>query len=137
MELNKIDINIIGIDHSKIASIPNTPLFKIYVELNQAPPSKWGEMFEAHWHRPRQWTSMHRHSIASVTGKYILLNGTTIEEIDKYHKATLKICVEDANKSYNAFIENELREKQQIEFNKKKQDEAIELEKEKAKKIKF
>jgi len=40
---------------------------------------------------------MHRPGIASVEGDKVVLNGTTIEEVERYHKKTLKIAVDMAN----------------------------------------
>jgi hypothetical protein len=42
---------------------------------------------------------MHRPGIASVSGNKIYLNGTTMEEVERYHKKTLKLAVEVANKT--------------------------------------
>jgi hypothetical protein len=42
---------------------------------------------------------MHRPGIASVYGDRILLDGTTIEEVEKYHRDTLTLSVEAANKA--------------------------------------
>ena len=41
---------------------------------------------------------MHRPGIASVYGDKISLDGTTIEEVAKYHRDTLVLCVDEANK---------------------------------------
>ena len=40
---------------------------------------------------------MHRPGIASVIGDRIILNGTTVEEIEKYHRDTLRVVVERVN----------------------------------------
>lgn len=51
---------------------------------------------------------MHRPGIASVIGDEIILNGTTVEEVRDYHRETLILCVEEANKK-----EAEIRRKEQ------------------------
>ena len=43
------------------------------------------------------WTTMHRPGIASVVGDRIILDGTTMEELERYHLATLKLAVAAAN----------------------------------------
>jgi hypothetical protein len=41
---------------------------------------------------------MHRPGIAAVVGDCVILDGTTIEEVQRYHKQTLMLCVNEANK---------------------------------------
>jgi hypothetical protein len=43
---------------------------------------------------------MHRPGIASVEGDVIWLRGTTLEEVERYHRDTLKLAVDQANKIY-------------------------------------
>ena len=40
---------------------------------------------------------MHRPGIASVVGDRIILDGTTVEEIEKHHRDTLTVVVERVN----------------------------------------
>jgi hypothetical protein len=53
---------------------------------------------------------MHRPGIASIRGDTIVLNGTTLEEVKKYHRATLMLSVDEANKN-EAQIISETRHK--------------------------
>lgn len=109
-------------------------LYKIPFELNQTPTYKWGELFVNAWNHPPRFTLMHRPGIASVNGNKIILDGTRIEEIEKYHKKTLTLAVEVANQKCKDF---RIRKKQQVE------EEQIEIENHKkkieniSKKIKF
>jgi hypothetical protein len=41
---------------------------------------------------------MHRPGIARVIGDRIILDGTTIEEVQRYHLDTLKLAVSEANR---------------------------------------
>ena len=41
---------------------------------------------------------MHRPGIASAIGDKIILDGTTIDEVKDYHRDTLLLCVNEANK---------------------------------------
>jgi hypothetical protein len=43
---------------------------------------------------------MHRPGIASVEGDKIWLRGTTLEEVERYHRDTLKLAVDEANRQY-------------------------------------
>ena len=40
---------------------------------------------------------MHRPGIARVSGDKVYLNGTTVDEVQKYHRDTLKLALEDTN----------------------------------------
>ncbi|WP_159301889.1 hypothetical protein [Maribacter litoralis] len=84
-------------------------LYKIPFELNRTPSYEWRELFINAWNRPPSWTSMHRRGIATAYGNQVILNGTTIEEVEKYHKDTLKLAVQVANKQ----LEEINRRKQQ------------------------
>jgi len=91
-------------------------LYKIPFELNKRPDSEWIRLFIATWNNPPRYTSMHRPGIASVYGNKIILDGTDIEEVEKYHKDTLKLAVQVANKS----LEEIKIRKEQIEEQEKK-----------------
>jgi hypothetical protein len=41
---------------------------------------------------------MHRPGIARVEGDRVILDGTTIEEVERYHLDTLKLAVSEANR---------------------------------------
>jgi hypothetical protein len=41
---------------------------------------------------------MHRPGIASVRGDRIVLDGTTVEEVERYHRNTLILALNEANK---------------------------------------
>ena len=43
---------------------------------------------------------MHRPGIASVYGSTIVLNGTTIEEVERTHQKTLKLAVDETNRQW-------------------------------------
>ena len=86
-------------------------LYKIPFRLSRKPSSSWSEFFLQSWNMPPSFTSMHRPGIASVYGDKIILDGTTIEEVRDYHRKTLVLCVEEANKK-----EQELLEKQRLQI---------------------
>src|SRR5690606_36626988 len=81
-------------------------------ELNRTPSYEWRELFVNAWNRPPRFTLMHRPGIASAYGNKVILDGTTIEEVEKYRKDTLKLSVEVANKQ---IVEINLRKQQQAE----------------------
>lgn len=75
-------------------------LYKIPFELNKTPTYEWVQAFIHAWNRPPEFTMRHRPGIASVTGDKIILDGTTIEEVEQVHKKTLKLALEVANTTY-------------------------------------
>lgn len=44
---------------------------------------------------------MHRPGIASIRGDTIVLNGTTMEEVERYHRPTLLLAVGEANTKFS------------------------------------
>lgn len=81
-------------------------LYKIPFELNKRPDYEWIDIFIQTWNFPPRFSTMHRPGIASVMGNKIILDGTEIEEVERYHKGTLKLCVKVANEKYSKIIEN-------------------------------
>lgn len=63
---------------------------------------------------------MHRPGIATTYGNKVILDGTTIEEVERYHKDTLKLAVEIANQQL-----------EQINIRRQQQAERERIEKEK------
>jgi sRNA-binding protein len=49
------------------------------------------------WNHPPSFTAMHRPSIARVTGDRVILDGTTMGEVESYHLKTLKLVLEKTN----------------------------------------
>jgi hypothetical protein len=95
-------------------------LYKIPFELNKRPSKDWINLFIKAWNLPPESSNMHRPGIASVYGNKIVLDGTTIEEVEKYHKDTLKLAVEVANKGIKK-IRMMNRQKEELEKKRKKE----------------
>ena len=77
---------------------------------------------------------MHRPGIAEVVGDRVILNGTTLDEVESYHHDTLKLALEETNKTY---IEYLARARQKLEQEKNRREEHERSVREKAKQIKF
>ena len=88
-------------------------LYAVPFRLNRQPSSLWSEIFLHTWDLPPSFTSMHRPGIASVVGSKIILDGTTIDEVKRYHKETLVLCVEKANEEEARVLERERQEEEQ------------------------
>ena len=72
-------------------------LYRVPFELSTAPPAGWSAAFIDAWNHPQSYTSGHRPGIASVVGRKIILDGTTVEEVKSHHKETLIAAVSQAN----------------------------------------
>ena len=55
---------------------------------------------------------MHRPGIANVYGDRIVLGGTTIDEVEEYHLATLKLAIDEANRLSAQYEEKERARRQ-------------------------
>jgi hypothetical protein len=78
-------------------------LYNIPFQLSHRPPNEWAEYFPHAWDHPQTWGSTHRPGISEVRGDRIWLNGTTLEEVAKTHKATLQLALDETNRKYVAF----------------------------------
>ena len=116
-------IHIIGIITNEV-TIPKmdgtrgSALYAIPFQLSRTPSQLWRDLFISSWNMPPSFSTMHRPGIASVVGSKIILNGTTIDEVKKYHRDTLMLCVEEANKQEAAIKERERKLKEQEEQRK-------------------
>lgn len=89
---------------------PGSALYTVPLRLNREPSSLWSDIFVQTWNSPPSLTSMHRPGIARVFGAKIVLDGTTIEEVKKYHRETLVLCVNRANSEEANILEHKRRE---------------------------
>ncbi len=81
----------------KLDGTAGSALYRIPFRLSRQPSPEWSKLFVHTWDMPPRATSMHRPRIARVTADKIILDGTTMEEVQKYHKETLQLCVTEAN----------------------------------------
>lgn len=118
-ETKEFTISIEGIIVDKV-SVPKmdgtagSALYSIPFKLNRYPSNRWKDVFINTWNNPPRFTTMHRPGIARVSGDEIILNGSTIEEVKRYHRDTLKLCVEKANRIVEENVRRET-EKKRIE----------------------
>jgi TIR domain len=75
-------------------------LYVVPFQLSRQPPLGWSDIFVACWDHPPRFTSMHRPGIASVQGYRIILDGTTVQEVEGYHRETLILAVNEANREF-------------------------------------
>ena len=86
-------------------------LYNVPFRLSRRPSSLWSEIFLSTWDLPPRFTTMHRPGIARVVGSKIILDGTTMEEVKKYHRTTLNLCVSKANEEEARGLERRRQEK--------------------------
>lgn len=84
---------------------PGSALYNIPFQLSQAPPFEWAEHFPHAWDHPSSWSSRHRPGICRISGDVVWLEGTTIEEVEQVHKATLKLALDETNQWYTQLLE--------------------------------
>lgn len=72
-------------------------LYRIPLRLSRRPSAEWAELFEQTWEHPPRYTTMHRRGILSVQGDRIVLDGTTMKEVDRYHRDTLVLVLDKVN----------------------------------------
>lgn len=104
-------ISITRIIHEKVTAPSNdgtlgSALYAIPFQLSRTPSPIWQKAFLQTWDRPPRFTTMHRPGIARIVGDRIVLDGTTIEEVEQYHRRTLLLAVQAANQ-IEAEIERE------------------------------
>jgi TIR domain-containing protein len=109
-------------------------LYAVPFRLSSRPDSMWSQLFVQNWDRPPRWTSMHRPGIAHVSGDRIVLDGTTLEEIEKYHRETLKLALAETNRQYGELVEQQRREAEAQRAREEEHRKDIE---ERAKRLKF
>ena len=73
-------------------------LYRVPIRLNRPPDAIEREQLVAGWDLPPRWTTMHRPGILRVSGDRLLLDGTTVEEVERYHAQTLSLVVEQTNR---------------------------------------
>jgi hypothetical protein len=113
---------------------PGSALYSIPFLLSIEPPSEWADLFLENWNQPFRFTTMHRPGIASIEGPTVVLKGTTIEEVERYHRDTLQLVLADTNRLYRERLiakeNHSAREKATREEHRKRIEEA-------SKRIKF
>jgi hypothetical protein len=72
-------------------------LYAVPFQLSRTPSRDWAEHFVQTWDRPPSFSTMHRPGIARIEGDRIILDGTTVEEVEKTHRDTLKVVLDKVN----------------------------------------
>ena len=132
-------IRIVGIVEEGIGRPRNdgtrgSALYRIPLRLSRRPSSVWARHFVETWNHPPRWTTMHRPGIASVSGDTVVLNGTTMEELERYHIETLRHVLDKVNQDV---AEHEAQERARAEREKQRRREHDENVRDVASRLKF
>ena len=105
-------VRITGVDTNGVVAprndgSPGSALYRVPLLLNRAPHPFWNANFSHVWDNPPVWTTMHRPGIASVQGDRIVLDRTTIEELERYHLTTLESVIRSLNDMTAAHVAQE------------------------------
>lgn len=105
-------VRIVGVIADEVTEPTNdgtrgSALYTVPFRLSKPVSHDWAAVFEKVWNRPPQFTTMHRPGIAHARGNRIVLNGTTIDEVQRVHRDTLILCVKETNR---ILAEHEQRE---------------------------
>lgn len=93
-------------------------LYAVPFRLSARPPKEWAQLFVQTWNSPPRFTSMHRPGICKVSADKVILDGTTIEEVEKYHRETLIAVLERVNQAYGEYrarVDREAERKRELE----------------------
>jgi hypothetical protein len=109
-------------------------LYSIPFALSANPPSEWAERFVENWNHPRRFTTMHRPGIARLSGATVIFDGTTIEEVDGYHRDTLQLAIEETNRQYHDLLREQEQRQAREEAHRQEHRKRVE---DASKRIKF
>lgn len=95
-------IRIVGIVEDAVGRPRNdgtrgSGLYAVPLALSATPSPLWAEALRRTWDNPPTSSMMHRPGIASVIGDRIILDGTTIDEVERHHAATLRTVIPRVN----------------------------------------
>lgn len=118
-------VRIVGVIADEVGEPRNdgtrgSALYAVPFRLSKRVSADWATVFEQVWNRPPRLTTMHRPGIARVSGDRIVLDGTTIEEVQRYHRDTLVLCVNETNR---IIAEHEEQVRRQEEERRRRSDE--------------
>ena len=85
-------------------------LYSVPIRLSRRVTGEESGMLEQLWDRPPSFTTMHRPGIARVVGDSFILDGTTVDEVARYHARTLSLVVDQFSTDMPEVVQARLRE---------------------------
>jgi sRNA-binding protein len=114
-----------GVGRPRSDGSPGSALYRIPLRLSRRPSPGWARHFVETWNRPPQFSTMHRPGIASLSGDSIILDGTTMEELERYHVETLRHVLAKVNADVAAHERQELVRGEREAEAKRQHDESV------------
>jgi hypothetical protein len=123
-------ITIIGVVEEGVGKPKNdgtreSALYRVPLRLSRRPPPGWATLFQQTWDRPPSFSTMHRLSIARVVGDTVVLDGTTIDELEEVHVRTLRLVLDKVNENYGHAFAAERDRKTRQEAWRREHDEHV------------
>lgn len=100
-------------------------LYAVPFQLSRRPSYDWSRVFIESWNHPPEWSTMHRPGIARVEGSTVVLDGTTVEEVEKVHRKTLILAVNETNRIIEEHEAKKRREAERKAEEQRKHDESV------------
>jgi len=97
-------------------------LYTVPLQLNREPDALENGLLRRNWNRPPLWTLKHRPGILRVVGDQLVLDGTTIEEVEHYHAKTLSLVIDQTNQEaleYRSQAERQAKRKASVRLEHK------------------
>ena len=114
-----------GVGRPRNDGTRGSALYRIPLRLSRQPSPTWAKHFVETWDRPPRFTNMQRPGIASVSGDTIILDGTTIEELERHHVETLRLVLDKVNRDLAANEEQERARTEREELERREHDENV------------
>ena len=96
-ELQLVEVLVNEVSSPRNDGTAGSALYAVPFRLNRAPRGIEVQLLKHVWDSPPEWTSMHRPGILRVAGDRVVLDGTTVEEVERYHAKTLRIVFNEVN----------------------------------------
>lgn len=103
-----------GVGRPRNDGMPGSALYEIPLRLSRSAPPGWDQLFVRNWDHPPSWSTMHRPGICRVYGNRVILDGTTMSELEEVHRRTLKLALDETNRQYAELVRKQF-EKQERE----------------------
>ena len=127
-------IKIMGVIEEAVTSPRNdetrgSALYAVPFQFSRRPSSCWTKLFLENWNHPPRFRNRHRPGIARISGDRIILNGTTMDEVERYHAETLKLVLQKTNEEAREEVRERLLAAQKRESELEHRDSVREISK--------
>ncbi len=102
--IRMVGIDAKGVTSPRLDGTPGSALYRVPILLSRQPEPGWAQLMVQNWDRPPVFTSMHRPGIGSVVGRTFVLDGTTLEELERHHLETLELAINETNRQWDELV---------------------------------